>query len=133
MQPDQGPRNLPGPRPFESMPPDRGPNHASDEVRLAAQLADGQWLIGRFRIEPSFPLFLNPLFLSQIALFVILLTATLFWASRISRPMRILADESIFVQTEISIGSGVRGVAIILKPTDLQSALGQFKIGKFAV
>jgi len=42
-------------------------------------------------VERSFPMFLNPLFLSQIALFVILLTATLFWASRISRPMRILA------------------------------------------
>ena len=49
------------------------------------------------------------------------------------RPMRILADESVFVQTEISIGSGVRGVAIILKPTDLLSALGKLEIGKFAV
>ncbi len=49
------------------------------------------------------------------------------------RPMRILADEFVFVQTEISIGSGVRGVAIILKPTDLLSALGKLEIGKFAV
>ena len=49
------------------------------------------------------------------------------------RPMRILADESVFVHEEISIGSGVRGVAIILKPTDLQSALDQIEIGKFAV
>jgi Cys-tRNA(Pro)/Cys-tRNA(Cys) deacylase len=48
-------------------------------------------------------------------------------------PMQILADESVFVPNEISIGSGVQGVAIILKPTDLQSALGQFEIGKFAV
>ena len=48
-------------------------------------------------------------------------------------PMRILADESVFIPDEISIGSGVRGVAIILKPTDLQSALGQFEIAKFAV
>jgi Cys-tRNA(Pro)/Cys-tRNA(Cys) deacylase len=48
-------------------------------------------------------------------------------------PIRILADESVFVPADISIGSGVRGVAIILKPTDLQSALGQFEIGKFAV
>lgn len=49
------------------------------------------------------------------------------------QPMRILADESVFVQEEISIGSGVRGVAIILRPTDLQSALGQLEIGRFAV
>jgi Cys-tRNA(Pro) deacylase len=49
------------------------------------------------------------------------------------QPMRILADESVFVPDEISIGSGVRGVAVILKPTDLQSALGPLEIGKFAV
>jgi Cys-tRNA(Pro)/Cys-tRNA(Cys) deacylase len=48
-------------------------------------------------------------------------------------PMRILADESVFIPSEISIGSGVRGVAIILKPTDLQGALSQLEIGKFAV
>jgi Cys-tRNA(Pro)/Cys-tRNA(Cys) deacylase len=48
-------------------------------------------------------------------------------------PIRILADDSVFRSAEISIGSGVRGVAIILKPTDLQSALGQFEIGKFTV
>jgi Cys-tRNA(Pro)/Cys-tRNA(Cys) deacylase len=48
-------------------------------------------------------------------------------------PMRVLADESVFVPEEISIGSGVRGIAIILKPTDLQSALGQVETGKFAV
>jgi Cys-tRNA(Pro)/Cys-tRNA(Cys) deacylase len=48
-------------------------------------------------------------------------------------PMRILADESVFVHDEISIGSGVRGVAVILKSADLQSALNQIEIGKFAV
>jgi len=48
-------------------------------------------------------------------------------------PIRILADESVFSQAEISIGSGVRGVAVILKSTDLQSALGQIEVGKFAV
>jgi Cys-tRNA(Pro)/Cys-tRNA(Cys) deacylase len=49
------------------------------------------------------------------------------------RPMRVLADESVFAPDEISIGSGVRGIAIILKPTDLQSALGRFETGKFAI
>ncbi len=49
------------------------------------------------------------------------------------RPLRILADESVFANDEISLGSGVRGVAIILNPTDLQSALDDLEIGKFAV
>jgi Cys-tRNA(Pro)/Cys-tRNA(Cys) deacylase len=48
-------------------------------------------------------------------------------------PLRILADESVFVHDEISIGSGVRGVAIILKSTDLQSVLNEAELGKFAV
>ena len=48
-------------------------------------------------------------------------------------PLRVLADESVFAQVEISIGSGVRGVALLLKPTVLQSALGEIEIGKFAV
>jgi Cys-tRNA(Pro) deacylase len=52
---------------------------------------------------------------------------------RLPHPMRILADESVFEPEEISIGSGVRGIAIILKPTDLQGALSQLEIGKFAV
>lgn len=48
-------------------------------------------------------------------------------------PLRILADKSVFVHDEISMGSGVRGVAVILKSKDLQAALDQLEIGKFAV
>jgi prolyl-tRNA editing enzyme YbaK/EbsC (Cys-tRNA(Pro) deacylase) len=48
-------------------------------------------------------------------------------------PIRILADASVFQAEEISIGSGRRGVAIILKPTDLRRALTQIEIGAFAV
>ena len=48
-------------------------------------------------------------------------------------PMRILADESVFIHDEVSIGSGVRGAAVILKSTDLQSALNEVEKGKFAV
>ncbi|HVM71152.1 MAG TPA: YbaK/EbsC family protein [Anaerolineales bacterium] len=48
-------------------------------------------------------------------------------------PMRILADTSVFAQSELSIGSGVRGVAVILKPTDLQSAVGAIETGNFAL
>ncbi len=51
----------------------------------------------------------------------------------LAHPLRILADESIFIPDEISLGSGVRGVAIILRSKDLRSALGALEIGKFAV
>lgn len=36
-------------------------------------------------------------------------------------PMRILADETVFVPEEISIGSGVRGLAVILASKDLRA------------
>jgi Cys-tRNA(Pro) deacylase len=45
--------------------------------------------------------------------------------------IRILADISIFALQEISLGSGVRGVAIILKSADLQRALGKIEVGQF--
>jgi Cys-tRNA(Pro)/Cys-tRNA(Cys) deacylase len=47
-------------------------------------------------------------------------------------PMRILADESVFVPDEISIGSGERGIAIILKSADLQKSIKNLEIGQFA-
>lgn len=47
-------------------------------------------------------------------------------------PLRILADANVFRPAEISIGSGVRGTALILRSTDLQAALGQVEIGTFA-
>jgi len=47
------------------------------------------------------------------------------------RPIRILADVSIFKPGEISLGSGVRGVAIIMKSADLQQALGNIETGQF--
>jgi Cys-tRNA(Pro) deacylase len=47
------------------------------------------------------------------------------------RPIRILADNSIFQSEEISLGSGVRGVAIIMKSADLQRALGKIEVGQF--
>ncbi|HEX7541073.1 MAG TPA: YbaK/EbsC family protein [Anaerolineales bacterium] len=47
------------------------------------------------------------------------------------RPIRILADMSAFKPEEISLGSGVRGAAIILKSTDFQRALGKVEVGQF--
>ena len=48
------------------------------------------------------------------------------------RPMRILVDDSVFVHAEISLGSGVRGVTIILSAVDLKCALGEVEVGQFA-
>jgi len=47
-------------------------------------------------------------------------------------PMRVLADESIFLPEEISIGSGERGTTILMKSSDLKKALGEVEIGRFA-
>ena len=41
------------------------------------------------------------------------------------QPIRILADESIFIHDEVSIGSGVRGTTIIMTRVDLEQALEQ--------
>lgn len=48
-------------------------------------------------------------------------------------PLRILADVSVFIPKEISIGSGVRGVAVIMNSTDLKGALEGVETGNFAV
>jgi Cys-tRNA(Pro) deacylase len=44
------------------------------------------------------------------------------------RPMRILVDESVFAQEEISLGSGVRGTAVIVTSRDLRRALENVEI-----
>lgn len=46
-------------------------------------------------------------------------------------PVPILVDESVTAQTEISLGSGVRGVAVILTTAELLVALGEVTVGKF--
>ncbi len=47
-------------------------------------------------------------------------------------PLKILVDESVFANEEISLGSGVRGTTIIMQSADLRRALGDEVIGKFA-
>ncbi len=47
-------------------------------------------------------------------------------------PMRIIADESVFANDEISLGSGIRGTAVILSSADLRRVLGDIEIGPFA-
>ncbi len=44
------------------------------------------------------------------------------------RPLRILIDESVLKKDEISIGSGMRGVAVIMKSADLRRALSEAEI-----
>ncbi|MGD2078030.1 MAG: YbaK/EbsC family protein [Chloroflexota bacterium] len=47
------------------------------------------------------------------------------------KPMRILVDESVLSQEEISLGSGVRGTAVIMQSADLLPALGGAEVGRF--
>ncbi len=48
-----------------------------------------------------------------------------------SNRIRILADESVFKDQEVSIGSGVRFSTVILQSSDLRHALGEVETGKF--
>lgn len=43
------------------------------------------------------------------------------------RPLRVLVDESVIREAEVSIGSGVRGTTIILATTDLLRGLGDIE------
>ena len=42
--------------------------------------------------------------------------------------VRVLIDESVLQEEEVSIGSGVRNMAIILKSAELRQALGESEI-----
>jgi len=44
------------------------------------------------------------------------------------KPVKVLMDASVLREEEISLGSGVRDTAIILKSADLQRALGEVEI-----
>lgn len=48
------------------------------------------------------------------------------------RPLHLLADDSVFLPDEISLGSGQRGLAILMRSADLRQALGEIEIGDFA-
>lgn len=47
------------------------------------------------------------------------------------RPMRILIEQTILAQAEVSIGSGQRGLAILITPADLTNALDAYEIVDF--
>ncbi len=44
------------------------------------------------------------------------------------QPMRILADHKVFAYDEVSLGSGVRGTAVIMTSRDLRRALGEVEV-----
>lgn len=46
-------------------------------------------------------------------------------------PMRTLVDKNVLVEEELSLGSGVGGVTIVLRRDDLLRALGDVEIGAF--
>ena len=46
--------------------------------------------------------------------------------------IRILVDESIFTEEEVSIGSGVRFTTVILRSADLRQALGEVEESRFS-
>lgn len=48
-------------------------------------------------------------------------------------PMRVLVDESVLAEETLSLGSGVRGTAIILSREALLRALGEVEVGQFAL
>ena len=47
------------------------------------------------------------------------------------KPLRILVDRSLILEDEVSIGSGERGVTVILLREDLFKVLGELEIGDF--
>ena len=49
----------------------------------------------------------------------------------VAQPLRVLVDESVLAQEEISIGSGVRGTTVIMQVADLMRALGDVEVGRF--
>lgn len=49
----------------------------------------------------------------------------------VTHPLRVLIDESVLTQEEVSIGSGVRGTTVILQVKDLMRALGEVAVGRF--
>ncbi len=48
------------------------------------------------------------------------------------QPIRILVDRRVYLENEISIGSGVRFTTVIMWQADFQRAIGQVEAGDFA-
>ncbi len=49
------------------------------------------------------------------------------------QPLRILADRGIFLEEEISVGSGIRYTTVIMNRDNFRRALGEVEMGDFAL
>lgn len=49
------------------------------------------------------------------------------------RPMRLLVDQGVLDQAEVSLGSGKRGLAILMNPNDLLKAVDQYEVVNFSI
>ena len=49
------------------------------------------------------------------------------------KPLQLLVDRGVFMENEISIGSGVRYTTVIMQRDDFLRALGKVEVGDFAV
>jgi Cys-tRNA(Pro)/Cys-tRNA(Cys) deacylase len=47
------------------------------------------------------------------------------------KPLRVLVDEGVLTEEEVSIGSGIRGLTVILRSKDLMHALVNAEVGQF--
>lgn len=47
------------------------------------------------------------------------------------QPVRMLVDDSVLAEEELSIGSGVRGTTVFIKSADLMRGLGHAEVGLF--
>jgi len=66
-----------------------------------------------------------------------LLAATGYFAGAVGpfglpHPMRVLIDERVLAEAELSLGSGLRGTTVILTSADLRRALPEAEVGVFA-
>lgn len=48
------------------------------------------------------------------------------------KPLRILIDKSILDKETVSVGSGVRGLAVIITAVDLINAIEKYEVGSFS-
>ena len=88
---------------------------------LSAQLADGRWLNGRLGVPSPPPLVTPELAVGTLLLYLIVLAAALYIATRIARPLRRLTSAA-----EAFRGSNAPVVVEPTGPSDLRDAIAAF-------
>ena len=97
------------------------PAPTTDYIRLAAQRADGQWLVGRIGVPRRDPWLLVRLIGATAALYLIVLGAAAWLAMRLARPLRDLTHAA-----ERFGGRGAPEVVAVRGPQDLRRAVVAF-------